>query len=262
MATNNETFKGLTVARLLAAAVAGEFETLEDAVEAAFEADIYPQETDSEIFSALRYAVEVASGEREPQGEAQTLAAGDWNTITLHPLRERSGLLVTLGSYFLHDPEAIHDLVDARDTRREWLDLLEPLTANGWEWVTPFEIGDLTDYEYLSPDVVRDDSGTLLALTSTYHHERMIFDDPIEALLAGNAVVLIRHERMSERQVERVYEARSIVEEQRHKFWAMERADVSRAVYNMFGQGGLLPVTEETVRGAYEMALYILDRDK
>lgn len=86
--------------------------------------------------------------------------------------------------------------LDQDDDPSDFIDAIEPLLANGWEWILPEEIGAMTDSPIISPDASREDDGTLRITESdrVFYHPNYMIEDELEAMRspAGLTLTLAR----------------------------------------------------------------------
>lgn len=76
------------------------------------------------------------------------------------------------------------------DPPRSLEDALEPLTNNGWEWVTPAEVGALTSAPIIARDVERDVDGQLVSVGRMYWYPAYAVNDPLDDLVQDGVLVL------------------------------------------------------------------------
>jgi hypothetical protein len=86
--------------------------------------------------------------------------------------------------------EISHDLpieeIDPSATLSDWI---EWYLCNGWEWISPEEIGALTDAPIISDDAERDDHGKLIRVGRVYAHMRYALEDAAEELRVHGRVI-------------------------------------------------------------------------
>jgi hypothetical protein len=69
----------------------------------------------------------------------------------------------------------------------ELAEALAPMLENGWEWITPEEIGALTDAPIISDEATRDDYGNLSELGRVFWYSSYMILDPVEEMKGDGA---------------------------------------------------------------------------
>lgn len=72
-------------------------------------------------------------------------------------------------------------------------ELIEFQLGNGWEWISPEDIGALTGAEMLSNNAQRNDAGQLTAIETVYYWNYYQLQSPARALLEDGSIVFTAH---------------------------------------------------------------------